>query len=359
MRPRLWTAALLLCAVCAAQNALTGDQLIAFVKSSIERKMTDAEISRYLRTVKLSQRLSDAQFDDLLTAGLGPRSLQALHAVQDQARAVSAPEVLAAAPVIAKLPPEPSAEEQRAIIAEVREYALNYSKNLPNFLCTQHIQRKSSPASTAPASFVEQDRLTVRLSYFEQKEDYRLLAVNDMPTNRTYQELGGTTSTGEFGSMLRQIFEPSSHAAFTWSGWARLRNQLVMSYRYVVDQPHSHWELDYLRREHLVPGYSGHVFVDKDSHVVLRLTLRADGIPETFAIHSAETILDYDYQDISGHPFLLPSKAQVDLSADGTLTRNETEFRRYQKYTADAAITYDIAPDCTDPKNASDPACKK
>ena len=39
----------------------------------------------------------------------------------------------------------------------------------------------------------------------------------------------------------------------------------------------------------------------------------------------ARTILDYDYQDISGHEFLLPLKAQVDMSADGILSRNETE----------------------------------
>jgi hypothetical protein len=350
---------LVFCLACMAQKSLSVEELIAFVKSSVEQKMTDAEVSRYLRTVKLNGRLSDAQLEDLLTSGLGPRSLQALHAIHDQSQPLNLPAVPPLTAVAAKLPPEPAAEEQRAIIAEVREYALNYSKSLPNFLCTQHIYRKSSPAAPAPLTFQEQDRLTVRLTYFEQKEDYHLLAVNDAPTTRSYQELGGTTSTGEFGSMLRQVFEPASHARFEWSGWARLRNQIVMSFHYAVDQPRSHWELDYLRREHLIPGYSGHVFLDKDTHVVLRLTLRADGIPETFSIRSAETILDYDYQDISGHPFLLPSKAQVDLSADGTLTRNETDFRRYQKYTADAAITYDLAVDCTDPKNASDPACKK
>jgi hypothetical protein len=107
-----------------------------------------------------------------------------------------------------------------------------------------------------------------------------------------------------------------------------------------VEQSNSHWELDYLRREHLVPGYSGFVFVDKDKHVILRVTLRADGIPATFPIKSAETIVDYGYQEISGRQFLLPVRAQMDLKSDGAMTRNDTEFRRYQKYSADTTITF-------------------
>jgi hypothetical protein len=335
---RTLAAALLFCYACAAQNNLTAEQLIGFVKSSVERKMTDVEISRYLHTVKLSQRLSDAQFEDLLTIGLGQRSLQALHAIRDQAQSLPVPIAPAVTPKMSQLPPVPSQQEQGEIIAAVREYALSYSKNLPNFLCAQQVHRKV--ASPGEISFRDSDTLLVRLSYFEQKEEYRLMMVNDRPANGSYQELGGSTSMGEFGSMLRQAFEPAVHARFTWSRWATLNGRLVMAFRYQVDQANSRLELDYLRREHLMPAYSGEVFVDKDTHEVLRLTQRADNIPSTFPIQSAETILDYDHRDISGRDFLLPVKAQMDMLSDGVRTRNETEFRNYQKYSADAVITF-------------------
>jgi hypothetical protein len=335
---RTVAAALVVCLICAAQAPLTADQLIAFVKSSVERKMTDTEISRYLRTVKLSQRLSDAQFEDLLTIGLGQRSLQALHTLHDQSQSMPLP---AASGVPAKaavqLPPPPNAQERAAIIGAVREYALGYSKNLPNFLCAEQIHRKSAPPG---GTFHDTDTLVVRLSYFEQKEDYKLITVNDRPANGSYQELGGSTSTGEFGSMLRQIFEPWSHARFEWSRWAQVHGKLAMAFRYSVEQVNSHWELDYLRRQHLIPAYSGEVFVDPESHVVTRLTQRADNIPPTFPIQAAETILDYDYREISGREFLLPVKAQMDMTSDGVRTRNETDFRNYQKYSADAVITF-------------------
>jgi hypothetical protein len=335
---RTLAAALLFCYACAAQNTLTAEQLIGFVKSSVERKMNDVEISRYLHTVKLSQRLSDAQFEDLLTIGLGQRSLQALHAIRDQAQSLPVPIAPAVTAKMSQLPPVPSQQEQGEIIAAVREYALSYSKNLPNFLCAQQVHRKV--ASPGEISFRPSDTLLVRLSYFEQKEEYRLMMVNDRPANGSYQELDGSTSMGEFGSMLRQAFEPAVHARFTWSRWATLNGRLVMAFRYQVDQANSRLELDYLRREHLMPAYSGEVFVDKDTHEVLRLTQRADNIPLTFPIQSAETILDYDHRDISGRDFLLPVKAQMDMLSDGVRTRNETEFRNYQKYSADAVITF-------------------
>jgi hypothetical protein len=337
MRLRSAAAALAFCLACAAQNTLTVEQLIAFVKSSVERKMTDAEIARYLHTVKLDHRLSDSQFEDLLTAGLGQRTLQALHAIHDQSQSLTPADP--SPPKASALPPPPTPQEQAALIAELREYALNYSRNLPNFLCAQVVRRKSSPAE-GPTVYRDLDTLLVRLSYFEQKEDYRLLTVSDQPATRTYAELGGSTSTGEFGTLMRQIFEPASRAHFDAFHWAILRNEVVMAFHYSVEQANSHWELDYLRREHLVPGYSGFVFVDKDKHVVLRVTLRADGIPATFPIRAAETIVDYGYEDIAGRQFLVPVKAQMDLNSDGTLTRNETEFRRYQKYSADTTITF-------------------
>ena len=212
------------------------------------------------------------------------------------------------------------------------------------------------------------DTLTIRLSYFEQKEDLKLIMVNNQMTTQDYKNLGGATSTGEFGSMLREIFEPRTEARFEWDHWGLLRGRKMMVFRYYVDQPHSQWSLDYEHKQHIFPAYHGLVYVDNDLHVVKRVTLEAEGIPADFPIRKAQTVLDYDFEDISGHEFLLPLKFFTEMSADGILTRNESEYRLYRKYSAEAEIKYDITPDplpaeqtvdCKDPKNAANPACKK
>ncbi len=377
-------AVLVFCLAAGAQTqTLTLDQLMMFLTSSVERKMADGEVAKYLTKAKLSERLEDVTIEKLLASGIGPKTLNALRAMRDQSESLGTAKP-APAPPKWQPPPTPNAVEQAAIIEEVREYALNYSKGLPNFLSTQVVRRyqAGAPGSrynsrSSEPSWVQVDLLTLRLSYFDQKEEYKLIMHNNSPTTQDFKSVGGATSTGEFGSLLRDIFEQRTHARFGWDGWARLRDQVVMAFDYSVEQANSQWGIEYERKEHIVPAYSGRILIDKDTHVVLRVTLNADNIPLTFPVKMATTILDYDYTDISGHQFLLPLKSETQMSADGVLSRNDTEFRLYRKYSAEAEIRYDITPDalpadqtketpaaskaidCKDPKNAKNLACKK
>ena len=389
MRFRLLGAALVLCFAASAQT-ISVDQLIAFVQSSAKmiqaKTMTDAELAKGLAKVKLTERLDDRTIEEMQAFGIGQKSLAALHLLREQSAALGAAKVMPK-PEQAKLAPPPSSEEQAAIITEVREYALNYSKSLPNFICTEVQRRKvaGAPGSRyggaigSDPSYQTQDSLTIRLSYFEQKEEYKLILVNNTATTQAYQSLGGATSTGEFGSMMRDIFEPHTQARFEWDHWGLLRGKRVMAFKYFVEQSRSQWTIDYEHREHITPAYSGLIYVDQDTHVVTRVTLVAEGIPPAFPVKHAQTRLDYDYQDISGHEFLLPMMSETNMSADGVLSRNETEFRLYRKYSTESEIKYDITPDplpdektkeapaksdpakldCKDPKNAKDPGCKQ
>jgi hypothetical protein len=352
MRFRLLGATLLFCVLANAQAPLSVDKLMQFLTSAIEMKQTDSEIAKFLAKARLSDKLEDSAIEKLLAAGIGPKTLEQLHRLRDQSQALAKSKPAPPPPKV-QLPPVPNSEQQAEIINDVREYALSYSKGLPNFLSTQVVRRYQAAApgsryasriSNEP-SWQQMDTLTLRLSYFEQKEDYKLIMVNSAPTTQDYKKLGGATSTGEFGSLLRDIFEPYTQARFEWGGWATLHGQLVMAFHYSVEQSRSQWGIDYEHTNHIVPAYSGRVLIDKDTHVVLRVTLNADDIPPTFPVKEATTILDYDYVDLSGHQFLLPLKSETLMSADGILSRNVTEFRLYRKYSTESEIKYDITPD--------------
>jgi hypothetical protein len=83
------------------------------------------------------------------------------------------------------------------------------------------------------------------------------------------------------------------------------------------------------------------VYVDAKSHEVARVTLEAENLPVSFPVKMAQTILDYDYADISGHVFLLPIKDLTLMKADDYLSKNETEFRMYRKYSAESELKFD------------------
>jgi hypothetical protein len=385
MRYRLLVAVFAVCLAAPQRTpaqTMSVDKLIAFIESSEkfiqEKKMTDNELAGYLSKVKLTERLDDRTIEEMQSLGpIGPKTMAALKLLRDHTQSLTAAASIAPPPKYVP-PPPPSSEEQGAIMTEVREYALNYSKSLPNFLATEVTRRKAAPPAAsrygggraAEPSYQTMDTLTVRLSYYEQKEDYKLILINNAPTTQDFKTLGGATSTGEFGSLLRDIFEPYTQARFEWDHWGLLRGKRVMAFQYHVEQANSRWNLEYEHKDHIIPAYSGLVEIDQDTHVVMRVTLNAENIPPNFPIRQAETILDYDYQDISGHEFLLPLKTETRMLSDGIQSKNETEFRFYRKYSAEAEIKYDITPDplpdektkeldCKDPKNAQDPRCKR
>jgi hypothetical protein len=54
------------------QAALSVDQLVSFVRSSIQLKHPDRQVADYLRKVKLASRLGDEVILELEAAGAGP-----------------------------------------------------------------------------------------------------------------------------------------------------------------------------------------------------------------------------------------------------------------------------------------------
>jgi hypothetical protein len=336
---RLALAACLLCWGAFAQQAVSVDKLVEFLHSSIKLKTPDRQVALYVSKMHVTQKLEDRVIEQLQGDGLGPKTVAALRHLS--AASSSLPAAVVQAPEPPPPPPAPpSNEEQDNIITAVREYALNYTKSLPDFICLQVARRYYSPGGSD--DYRNYDTVRAKLSYFDQKEKYELLAVGDKFMTASYETLGGTISSGEFGSMMREIFEPNTDTEFHWVRWATLRGHRAHVYKYVVDQEHSQWSIeDRTAHDRISPGYSGYIFVDRDTHIVLRITLKAEGIPPTFPIQEADDRLDYDTADINGHRYILPMMAQVHLRAGKISQRNDIEFRGYRKFSADTTLKFD------------------
>jgi hypothetical protein len=87
---------------------------------------------------------------------------------------------------------------------------------------------------------------------------------------------------------------------------------------------------------------------------VLRLEDISTDIPSDFPVTAASSRIDYDWVTINDRQYLLPSNAQIQLTAairderaarnriESIKTRNEIRFRNYQKYGAEVKIIEDI-----------------
>ncbi|MDQ6698575.1 MAG: hypothetical protein M3Z36_00130 [Acidobacteriota bacterium] len=335
---RTFFAALLLCVCVSAQSALSVDQVVTFVRSSIKLKQSDKQVADYLKRLKLTQKLDDRTIEELQGTGAGPKTVAALHDLRDATATLATPPVKTAAPKPIPIPPPPY-EEQLRILEEVREYALNYTKTLPDFICTQVTRRYIDPNGGEAWHLI--DTISAKLTYFEQREKYQLMLVNNQVTDRPFDSVGGATSTGEFGSLLRGVFEKRSDAEFHWERWTTLGGRRAHVYNYRVEQSNSEWGIDYEHREFTKPAYRGLVYVDKNTNMVLRLTLEAIDLPPAFPVQQAKTMLNYDYTKIGDREYLLPLLAEVRMRHDKYMIKNDVEFRLYRKFGTESNIKFD------------------
>lgn len=325
-----------------SQIKFTADQLISFVKSSIRLKHPDHQVANYLKKVNLAEQLGAGRIEDLLASGMGPKTYEQLQAMVAATASLPAPKVssIPSDHPAAQMIPPPTAAEQRKLLAELREYSLNYDKSLPDFLCTQVTRRFYDPSGLD--YWVSADTITAKLSYFQNKEEKKILFVNNKYEDIDWEKLGGATSTGEFGDMLREIFEPSTQATFQWERWGTLRKKRTHVIRYQVSQANSNWGIVYEKSMSIRPAYTGLIYADASNGMVMRVTLEALDLPASFPIQSARNQLDYDYTEISGNTFLLPLRAEVRMREGRLQVRNDIEFRNYRKFGTETTITFDI-----------------
>lgn len=242
----------------------------------------------------------------------------------------------------------PSAREAAEVLQKARKNTMEAVDAMPDFVVKQQIQRSAAYAGTG--NFRSLDRLVVAVSYRSSgQEDYRVLSINgaiqdNSQAKASYEETGGTSSTGEFVTMLATIFKPESETRFETLDTDLLRGRPSIIFSFSVDRDKAKQQITaagYLT-DSTISGLAGKVWIDRENYRVLRIESDATQIPETFPIRTAKRNIDYDWVTIAGEKYLLPSLSDVRLTIrqDGKVfeTRNLIRFKEYQKYGTDVII---------------------
>ena len=224
---------------------------------------------------------------------------------------------------------------------------------MPDYLVKQQITRSRAFGGTS--NWQVYDRLTIAVSYRQAiGEQYKLLSVNGMPPGEDEREgssygdkLGGTTSSGEYVSMLTQLFAPETRADFEAVDTDTIRERRTVVYEYVVKKLFSRQTLKFQESITSTPlqatvGYRGRIWVDRETNRVLRLESISTEIPPDFPITAAKSLIDYDLVTINEQVHLLPSCAVIELADhlgnQREQTRNDILFRGYRKFGAEVKI---------------------
>jgi hypothetical protein len=240
-----------------------------------------------------------------------------------------------APPAAASIPPR-SLNPSEALIERARQAAFEFSEKLPNFICQEIMSRYAQRGREPEMSM---DVVSADIIYENGQESYRNVKINDRPTDRSLQEIGGSRSTGEFASTLLELFHPDTRARFRSGGASSISAVSAQVYDFTVESENSHWTVQ-SDSQSLIAAYAGSVWIDPKTARVLRIEMQARNLPPDFPMDTVESAVDYSYVWIGGMSFLLPVRAESLGCGRSTseCRHNKIDFRNYHEFKSEIKI---------------------
>jgi hypothetical protein len=231
-------------------------------------------------------------------------------------------------------------EHHDPVIEKARDKAGEFTETLPSYVCQEMMARFYNVSHTV--NWQPQDVVTMDVVYDNGKESYRNIGVNNKPSKKSIEELGGAWSTGEFGTVLIDLFSPATAADFRYRRASTAAGRSAMVYDFDVQQPNSHWNIIGASQSYK-PAYRGTVWIDKQTYRVLRIEMQAYHFPADFPFDKVESATDYDFVRFAADlQFLMPVHAETLMCNRGTnqCSMNKIDFRNYHKYAGESSISF-------------------
>ncbi len=342
-----------------AKSPVTKEEILRLLKQPPGQRSEQGDLAGAISERGIAFKVNDQTLTELKKAGAKSFLIDAiLQASQNPGRPLQSP---VPAPVTeAKEAPQPqeapkedeSPEARTAAIArlplieQARYHAADFMEELPNFVATQIVTR--SIKTPEKKDWQVDDKLEIELTYrVKDGEKFKLQKVNGKPTSMTYESLGGSTSTGEFGSMLSALFAAESHAEFKELRHEKFKSRETVVYDFKVKKAFSSNRItDRTSGRSVTAAYSGTVWIDAETKRVLRLEQSSEDIQKGFPITMAESAVEYDWVMISGTRYLMPISAEMILGSDSErqYSRNVIELRNYHMFETDVKMILEKEP---------------
>jgi hypothetical protein len=321
-----------------------------------EKPLSQAEYVRMLYALGKNPTAKQQLADTIRKRGIGFELTDGLRGLtrsksandEDLKRALEEAERRRQNPTTTKLP---SGKEATEILEKTRQNTLTAVEEMPDFVVKQQIQRSAAYAGTN--NFRNLDKLIVAVSYRASgQEEYRVLSLNGVvqenaKSKQSYAETGGTSSTGEFVSVLAKIFKPESNTEFVLVDTDTIRGRRAIVFDYKIERDKARQQITSFGyyEDSAITGMQGKIWIDQTDFRVLRVESAATEIPTDFPIRSAKRTIDYDWTSINNEKYLLPSLSDVRLTFRENSrvfeTRNLIRFKDYQKFGTDVIILDD------------------
>ncbi len=249
--------------------------------------------------------------------------------------------IVLAIPLFAEKGPSPA--EQSAVIKAVRDYALSYTKSLPNYTCTLTTRGVAAPPNAGNTRTPVLTKTEEQLSFFNGKELRKMLRINGQPASDADAGQLRENTSGEFAALLDAIFEPSTGADLVWAHTATLNKIKVDVIAFKIPQAHG-YGLNSTKGSIRVP-FEGFAYADAQTHAVMRIQLKCVMIPPDFEMQEFDLTLDYKAAHVAGHEAILPNHFVLHYRdfADDSIHTDDGQYAAYHEFSSSASIDFEAA----------------
>lgn len=326
----LWTERL-------AAQTMGWDELRALVERSVHLRASDAQTAARLRKVQPAEAVPADAAERAASWDAGPLTQQELRRLAERSAGKPAPGQAAS---LRKSPRgmQPIRGGEHAVVLElVRMYAQEYAASIPNFLCyrnTRFLEER-----TPLGRWKLDTELKERLSHAGDEDKHEIVAIDGEEVDGdTLFFSAGLTVSGEFGNVMRRVFEPETETTFTWmAGDPGAEEAVVLGFE--VSEEKSSMRISAGDEEATV-GYVGEVYASPSTGQIFRVRLTMNELPKGHPIRGATWDIHYGPVKVEEQELLLPVRAAVEAHQQGRFVRNEATYTDYQKYTAASSIQF-------------------
>ena len=236
-----------------------------------------------------------------------------------------------------------------ALLVKIKLKDSQNLKQLPNYTCTETIERWVRRSGEGKAALI--DTVHLEVAYVEGRELFGIAGAAKIDQSEIKKLVRGTISEGAFATKVNEILLGPA-ATFHYEGSAELDGKPSESYSFQVARLVSGYRMT-THSGSAALGYRGRFWVDAKSLDLIRLELTADDIPPALQLSAASEWIEYRPATIGNGTFLLPQSSELSLvDAAGAEAKNRTSYRACHQFVAESVLSFTEIP--AEPAPAAD-----
>jgi hypothetical protein len=224
-----------------------------------------------------------------------------------------------------------------ASLVKIKARVAQNLKQLPNFTCTETIERWVKRTTDNKPEML--DTVHLEVAYVDGKELFGPPKAGRIDQPEIQKLVSGSISKGSFATIVARTILGAS-TTFHDEGSSKLDGRQAELFSFHVPILGSGYRVT-TSSGRAIAGYRGRFWVDPVTFDLMRFEMAADDIPPVLELASASEAIDYSRINIGNSPFLLPHVSELRMrAAQGSEIRNITTYQGCRQFVAGSTLSF-------------------